>query len=410
VRLLAAAAVSLLACDSPPADADPPGDVPEERARFRDVTETHLPRGVLGGLSMDAAVADVDGDGDLDLVIANEFRPNILLVNDGSGRFEDGSDRLPAADRDSEDVGVADFDGDGDLDIVVVSEDDQVNELYFNDGRGVFSDEGARLPVTGTSNAVVVGDLTGDGAPDIVIGNNGQNAFLENDGSGSFVDATADRLPTLDDVTQDLELGDVDGDGDLDLLVGNEDRNRLLINDGAGVFADESRERIPLREGEEETREADFGDIDGDGDLDVLFANVQAFVQAANPANRLLVNDGTGRFSDETEGRLPPDEDRSFDGDLHDVDGDGDLDVVTSNSVVDLSEGIIDPAPYRAYLNDGTGVFTEATSEVFPASAVGTGFDVEWADFDGDGVADAFLASRGTEDRLLLAVEGHSGG
>ncbi|MGD2069991.1 MAG: VCBS repeat-containing protein [Gemmatimonadota bacterium] len=404
IFLAVAAATALTACSDRTAGSDPPsgGTGP----LYEDVTDTHLPAGVTDGLSMDAAVADVDGDGDLDIVVAHEFRPNILLLNDGRGRFTDGSDRLPSARHDSEDVGITDFDGDGDLDIVVVSEDDETNELYFNDGAGRFVDEGGRLPVTGTSNAVVVADLTGDGAPDIVIGNNGPDAFLENDGGGGFVDATDRRLPGIDDVTQDLELGDVDEDGDLDLLVGNEDRNRLLLNDGTGVFEDASEGRIPLREGEEETREADFGDVDGDGDLDVLFANVRAFVEGADLRNRLLVNDGAGAFVDETDARLPADGDHSFDGDFLDVDGDGDLDVVTSNSVVDLSRGQIDPAPWRVYLNDGRGMFDEATERVLPATAVGTGFDAVMADFDGDGAMDLYLASRGTADRLLLGAEG----
>ena len=380
-----------------PADTiDPDTTTRPREALYRDVTGTHLPSGVLTGLSMDAGAGDVDGDGDLDIVIANEFNPNILLLNDGNGRFSNGSARLPPDIRDSEDVGLADFDGDGDLDIVVVSEDDQVNELYFNDGSGRFSDEGHRLPVQGTTNGVVVADLTGDGFPDILLANNGQDAFLVNDGEGNFIDETASG-----DVTQDLELGDVDGDGDLDLVVGNEGLNALYINDGEGRFGDETEERIPARDGDEETREADFGDIDGDGDLDLLFANVSAFVSGADPRNRLLVNDGSGHFTDETASRATFVNISSFDGDFADVDGDGDLDIVTANADVDLGAGRIAPSRYRAYLNDGEGVFSEASTEVFGV-VMGTGFDLEFVDFDGDGRGDFYLASRGTADRLLL--------
>lgn len=378
------------------------GEIQEGTPLFRDVTATHLPTGVLDGLSMDAGVADVDGDGDLDIVVANEFRPNILLLNDGTGRFTDGSGNLPAAEHDSEDVGIDDFDGDGDLDIVVVSEDDQINEFYLGDGTGRFTDEGQRIPVGGTTNGVLVADLNGDGAPDILMANNGQDALLINDGSGGFVDETAERLPSIDDVTQDHELGDVDGDGDLDIVVANEGRNRLFINDGSGRFTDESEDRVPLRGTPEETREADLGDIDGDGDLDLLFANVSAFVANADPRNRLLVNDGQGVFSDETEERLPADRDSSFDGDFRDLDGDGDLDIVTGNSDVDLSRRRIAPAPFRAFRNDGTGRFEEVTQLVFGPGIDGTGFDLEFGDFDGDGLEDVYLASRGTGDRLLL--------
>jgi len=402
-----------LACHGPPGDA--PGEAPAaSRAEaqeatagatfFRDVSATHLPGGVLDGPSMDAAVADIDGDGDLDLVVANEFRPNILLLNDGVGRFTDASMRLPRTEHDSEDVGIADFDGDGDLDIVIVSEDDQTNELYLNDGAGAFTDESVRIPVTGTTNGLAVTDLDGDGAPDVILGNNGQDAVIINDGSGHFRDETQARLPVSLDVTQDLELGDVDGDGDLDLLVGNEGPNGLYINDGTGHFTDESRARIPLREAPEETREADFGDVDGDGDLDILFANVSAFVEGADPRNRLLINDGEGVFTDETDARLPPDTESSFDGDFRDLDGDGDLDIATGNSDTDLSQRRIAPALFRAYLNDGSGRFTEATLQVFGEGITGTGLDLEFGDFDGDGLEDVYLASRGTADRLLLRV------
>jgi hypothetical protein len=268
----------------------------------------------------------------------------------------------------------------------------------------VFTDEGGRLPVQGTTNGVIVADLDGDGSPDILFANNGQDALIKNDGSGHFQDETSTRLPTLDDVTQDHELGDVDGDGDLDIIVANEGRNRLFLNDGGGRFTDASQERIPLRGTPEETREADFGDVDGDGDLDLLFANVSAFVENADPGNRILINDGHGTFTDETRERFPPDTDSSFDGDFRDLDGDGDLDIVTGNSDVDLSQGRIAPALFRAYLNDGRGHFTEATVEVFGPGIDGTGLDLEFGDFNGDGLEDVYLASRGTRDRLLFRV------
>jgi hypothetical protein len=155
---LALAASALAGCSR--STAGPPGAIPGPaidaapdrgppagpEIRFVDVTDTHLPGG--SGLHMDAAAVDIDGDGDLDLAIAQEFRRNLLLVNDGTGRFSsESAQRLPHAEHDSEDVGVADFDLDGDPDIVVVSEDDRIHELYGNDGTGRFTDEGLRIPV-----------------------------------------------------------------------------------------------------------------------------------------------------------------------------------------------------------------------------------------------------------------------
>lgn len=368
---------------------------------FEDATVEHLPTSALTGLSMDAAVADLDGDGYLDIVIANEFRPNILLAGEAGGTFRDASDRLPAAERDSEDVGIADFDLDGDLDIVVVTEDDTVNEYYLNDGTGTFEDAGDRWPVEGTSNAVVVVDLNGDDAPDLLVGNNGQNRALINDGTGRFTDETARRLPSREDVTQDVEFGDADGDGDLDLIVANEDDNVLLLNDGTGVFS-VSEGAIPLLDVPEETREADWGDVDGDGDLDLLFANVRLFVDDARRQNRLLINDGAGRFQDATMGRIPIDDQSSLDGDLLDLDGDGDLDIVTANVLFDGES--IKSAPFGILLNDGGGRFSDVTRSALPSIITGRGLDAETGDFNADGRPDLFLCSRGTVDRLLLSV------
>ena len=177
---------------------------------YRDVSSTHLPTGTLGGNSMDARPADLDNDGDLDIVVACEFCRNRILMNDGSGVFTDETNaRLPNVIHDSEDIGIADFDLDGDVDIIFVSEDDQTNELYYNDGTGVFTDETARLQVSGTSNAVLVLDVDEDEDPDILIGNAGFNVILLNDGAGNFVNDSTQRFENANRTTQDIEAGDV---------------------------------------------------------------------------------------------------------------------------------------------------------------------------------------------------------
>jgi len=193
----------------------------------------------------------------------------------------------------------------------------------------------------------------------------------------------------------------VDGDGDLDLLLGNEDGNRLLINDGDGFFTDGTEEWLPFRETAEETREADLGDVDGDGALDIFFANTNSTNRGADPADRLLLDRGD-RFVDVSASNLPSADKRSFDGEFWDVDGDGDLDIVTGSLTVSGNQGVVDD--FRVLLNDGTGSFT-VSAEVFPSSAVGFGFDTEMADLNGDGRPDFYLASRGSPDRLLLRRE-----
>ncbi len=351
---------------------------------------------------MDAGIADLDQDGDMDILIANEHKPNILLINDGTGEFtNESSIRIPQVDHDSEDIGIADFDSDGDPDIIVVSEDDKVNELYLNNGDGTFSDAGDRIPVTGTSNSVVVFDINEDGSPDVLIGNNGQNNILINDGIGNFQDETAQRIGTFIDVTQDLTLGDIDNDGDQDLLVGNEDSNRILINIGNGFFEDQSSERIPYRNSPEETREVDVADIDGDGDLDLLYGNVQAFVENAVRQNRLLLNDGKGFFTDITDTHLPADDNRCFGVAFLDIDDDGDADIMTGNTNGDRFGG---DTPFSVYLNDGSGKFTDVTGTMLPKNIVGRGFDIDFVDFNGDNIKDLFLSNRGSQDFLLFGT------
>ncbi len=112
--------------------------------------------------------------------------------------------------------------------------------------------------------------------------------------------------------------------------------------------------------------------------------------------------DGFGAFEDQTVERMPTVFDVTQDLELGDVDQDGDLDVVTSN--LSSTPGVAVPVRWRVYLNDGAGWFAEATSDVFPNGVVGFGFDVEAADFNADGRSDLYLASRGSDDRLLLGI------
>src|SRR5690606_15879586 len=139
----------------------------------------------------------------------------------------------------------------------------------------------------------------------------GQNFLWINDPErpGYFIDRTATQLPAVNDQTQSIKLVDLDGDDDLDMIVGNEvPPNRLLLNDGHGRFTEHSDQlnlSTPLH-----TREALAFDADGDGDNDIVFANLTSNGGEwdKDPNTRLLVNDGSARFTDVTASQLPRNE------------------------------------------------------------------------------------------------------
>lgn len=356
--------------------------------------EGALPPGLLAGLSMDAKAGDVDGDGDVDLVVAMEWAPVQVLLNDGRGRFSADPARVPQTTHDHEEAALADLDGDGDLDLAIVSEDDRAAELWLNDGSGRFAAADFEAASDAVGNGIIAVDVDADGDLDLVAANADGDRLLRNDGAARF---THDRgaLPRVDGISQDVIAGDVDGDGDPDLVFGKENGARLLLNDGTGRFALAPSAQWPALA--DETRKVGLGDVDGDGDLDAYLANTRFSRPQVDAQDRLLVNDGRGGFADATATQLPPDAQNGFHGDLHDLDGDGDLDVLSADVVF----GAPQPSPVRALLNDGNGHFSPAPESLWPATIRGPLFDSVALDADGDGRAELLLAMRAAPDLLL---------
>lgn len=355
---------------------------------FVEVSNTNLPTALLNDNSMDLVAYDLDGDKDLDLVIAVEKKPNLILINDGTGKFTPG--KLPQKFHDSEDIAVEDFDNDGDPDIIFVSEDDAVHEYYLNDGKANFTDVSNRIPVQSTCNAVVAADFDGDGDKDLILGNDGQDIFLANDGKGNFTDETLKRMPRDINTTQDVEAIDIDNDGDADLVFGNEDGNKIYINDGKGFFKDETKERLP--EANKETRKVDFADIDNDGDIDLFFSNVD-FTRSKEIGNQVLVNTGKGFFKDETSIRYKAlNSFHSCDVSFSDLNNDGFVDMVVGNVMFGYAQ---------VCMNNGKGIFIE-TDKMFPQQVTGEAISVEVADLNGDGLPDIYFGMFRGQDRLFF--------
>jgi|GEM_PF-1374662 len=376
----------------------------------------------------DVLFADFDEDGDLDVYIADGTnsvfgRDNRLLFNDGQGNFTNvAATNLPASSNapfgpgpsNSQGIDIADIDNDGDLDVVVANLGN--NELFYNNGDGTFSNASNLLPPPPSSpispfdNISVdaeLADVNGDGLLDIFFANeippippfgpNGsQNLLYVQQANGTFVDETAQRLPVNINTSQKIKTLDIDGDGDLDVLEANVGQNEILINDGNGFFSNETAARLPASA--LATRGLGLGDIDGDGDVDFIFAN------SNNLQNQVLINNGSGIFSDETSTRLPSLLDTSVDVELFDIDYDGDLDLLFSNSSLIFGPGgppFPGPAPNVLYLNDGNGAFSTAPNNFLPASSNST-FAMNVGDLSGDGLDDIFVNNAGNANEELF--------
>ncbi len=236
------------------------------RGRFTMVT--------LGGpqnTTYDIAAADVDGDGDEDVLVANgpgsDTGQNRLYLNRGGTRgFDDATPRLPVDTDTTQLILVGDVDGDADLDMICVNA--AQDRLYLNDGTGRFTDgTSGRMPTEGfAASAGALHDFDGDADLDLMLG--GRWLYL-NDGAGVFTDVTGGRMPPMPPyLIGNLGLLDAERDGDTDVIVGGRGVIRLLLNN-AGVFTVASPSRFPMTD---TSMAVTTGDLDADGDDDVLFA------------------------------------------------------------------------------------------------------------------------------------------
>lgn len=341
-----------------------------------------------GGDTGDMEFADLDGDGDADLIITGSGNMSdgtthgaltTLYFNDGEGNLTPITDHGIVNLRVSK-IALADVDDDNDLDLMVSGSNTStipVTKLYLNDGSGNFTEDTGAPFASIEKGYFNFGDVDGDNDLDIIF--SGGHAGIDdvvkyvNDGDGNF---TLDTTIGVTDISGVLDLSDIDNDNDLDLIIIGQDPSeniitRLYFNDGSGNFT------MATDPGFNNIHFGDIatGDTDGDGDLDVL---INGSNTTSNFVTEFYTNNGNGTFTQVTDGPflgLAADGEVSF----NDFDNDGDLDAF----VIGAADGGLPNIFSHIYENQGANNFI--LSDEFVGGYLSTH---AVADVDGDGLLD----------------------
>lgn len=379
------------------------------------------------------AVGDVDGDGLVDLYVCGMDIANALYRNQGNWQFEDITDQAGVACRGWRLSGAvfADVDGDGDLDLILTSLLDCRNFLFLNDGRGTFTESyqvGWINDPHGGSVAAVLADVDGDGDLDMYTACSVKqylNDELDPEEASRILQLGIDanskgRLPP--DVFfkyyevipkhqyQDPLMGEVADGG----IVNASLADQLYINDGRGGFtavSDAERrfldfEGRPVRRPRDPSHEAAFRDVNGDGNPDLYVTS------DFGPPDRFWLNNGKGVFQEVHPLAMRRTSWFSMGLDFTDLNRDGHLDFMTADMLSRTHKrrktqmGLMQPTEFRIgqianrpqimqntlQLNRGDGTWTEI-AQYSGLKATEWSWGVAFTDVDLDGYEDLIVGT-----------------
>ncbi len=314
------------------------------------------------------ATADLNGDGNMDVVTASATNDNVsVLLGDGQGGFATPVNYTVG--RDPEGVSLGDVNGDGLVDIVTSNGNAGTISVLLGDGNGGF---GAKTDfqagtAQNSSYTMAMADLNGDGKLDVVTANGSEGDFsvLLGDGMGGF--STPAHFASGGQ-PYGVTLADVNGDGQLDIVASNTNTVSVLLGDGLGGFGTAASFAV----GSTFSQPA-VADLDGNGTLDIVTTNFN------DATLSVLLGDGHGGFvAGQTiaVGQYP------VSVKVADINGDGNPDLIVSNN---------DDNTVSVLLGDGHGVFSPQT-----LFAVGSGpGNLSIADINNDGRPDLVVGNAG---------------
>jgi len=350
------------------------------------------------------ALGDYDLDGDLDIYMSAVYAENRFFENLGNLKFKDRTSILRLGDHRYDTHGIvwADFNNDGYLDIFVSNnlaalsqargEVLHPNEFFLGGDEG-FVECAVRANLAGNkfnySCGVTTADVNGDGLLDIYVAEGGYrkgpecaNSLYVNNGDCTYRDIAVQAGVANESNGYCCSFSDYDLDGDPDLYVGNINDTTapvtfaLYRNNGDGTFTDVTEELGLARRGNNIS--CFWGDIDNDGDQDLFLANSSGpgHPEKKWGANVLFRNNGDGTFTDISKEAGVDVVTNSRGCTMGDIDNDGDLDIIVTNSWDDA----------LVFLNDGTGKFAESHKTTGGSWFYGHGLAL--GDLDGDGDLD----------------------
>ena len=333
------------------------------------------------------AFADVDGDGDQDVLITGES-PALttkLYTNDGTGTYTEVTPN-PFTGVTQGALAFADIDGDNDQDVLItgISSSGASSKLYTNDGSGIFTEVVGTPFANVSQSSVAFADVDGDNDQDVLITGSNIAKLYTNNGSGTFTEVAGTPFTGVN--FSSIAFADVDGDNDQDVLITGSHTSKLYTNNGSGTFtlvagtpfADVSEGSIA------------FADVDGDNDQDVIITGADA---SAIYHSKLYTNNGSGIFT-EVAG-TPFLAVRSSAVAFADVDGDNDQDVLINGDIGSLQYRT------RLYMNDGAGTFTTSSISLTDIAQGSAAF----ADIDGDNDQDLMMMGRKISGAVGIASE-----